>query len=129
MPRSRFLDVFDLRVQRAIVLFGPVGIHDHSFDPRYRRFAISVVRWRLHSWLAEAAVQYDLCRGDPDARRCIGADHDFGQRVDRGHAVRAGQFCDVYFDICFICLHENKVAILMTWINRVARRGRNYKKT
>jgi len=43
--------------------------------------------------------------------------------------MRAGQFRDVYFDICFICHHENKVAVLMTWINRVARRGRDYKKT
>jgi hypothetical protein len=86
-----------------------VVIDNHPFDPPARRRAIPIVG-RLRSRLAPAAIQQGLGRGDPRPGRRVGILHDFGQHGDRVLAVLARQLPDVFWKICFIRHHWEKVA-------------------
>ena len=79
------------------------GIHDHSFDLRNRRSAVSIFR-RLRARLAPAPIQQRLCCRQTRAGRRIGIVHDFGQNRDRVGRVCARQGLDVFL-VCFRSLH------------------------
>ena len=83
------------------------GIHDHSFDLRHRRSAVSIFRW-LRARLAPAPIQQRLCRRQPRAGRRIGIVHDFGQNRGRVGRVCARQGLDVFL-VCFRSLHVSQV--------------------
>jgi len=83
------------------------GIHDHSFDLRNRRSAVSIFR-RLRARLAAAPIQQRFCCRQARTGRRIGIVHDFGQNRDRVGGVRAREGLDVFL-VCFRSLHVSQV--------------------
>lgn len=92
------------------------GIHDHSFDLRHGRSAVSVIR-RLRPCLAPAPVQQRLCRGQPRARRRVRVVHDFGQNGNGVGAVGTREGLNVILCVCCVCLHAYKLTAGMRVIN------------
>jgi hypothetical protein len=92
------------------------GIHDHSFDLRNGRSAVSVVR-RLRPCLAPAPVQQRLCRGQPRSGRRVRVVHDFGQNGNGFGAVGTREGLDVILCVCCVSLHAYKLAVGMRVIN------------